>query len=66
MLTPHDSLDDLTNIFSNFFVRKIDTIRSQLHLATVENLIGVESCCKTIVKMEYFSSVSEHQIENII
>ncbi|CAB4035801.1 Hypothetical predicted protein [Paramuricea clavata] len=63
---PHDNLDDLTNMFVDFFVRKIDTIRSQLHLATVDNLLGFESSCETVEKLEYFSSVSEHQIENII
>ena len=63
---PHDNLDDLTNMFADFFVRKIDTIRSQLHLATVDNLLGFESSCGTVEKLEYFSSGSEHQIENII
>ncbi|CAB3996351.1 Hypothetical predicted protein [Paramuricea clavata] len=53
-------------MFADFFVRKIDTIRSQLHLATVDNLLGFESSCETVEKLEYFSSVSEHQIENII
>ena len=63
---PHDNLDDLTNMFADFFVRKIDTIRSQLHLATVDNLLVFEYSCGTVEKLEYFSSVSEHQIENII
>jgi hypothetical protein len=45
---PHDNLDDLTNMFADFFVRKMDTIRSQLHLAAVDNLLGFESSCGTV------------------
>lgn len=62
---PHDNLEELTNRFSNFFIRKIEKIRSQLH-ATANGLSqDVDTCCMS-ARMTDFTSISEQDTEIII